>query len=247
MRRAQRGRMTVVVGRRRARLLRMPRSPTLLTRREASSALLGIGGAVWLAPSVAWAGGWEKTSSRDGITVYRKSVPGSALKGFRGTVVIDAPMEKLVWVLADNTRRKDWTDRLETSTILERRSAYDCVMYQRYSAPAIISDRDFVFRAAAYTRPSGEAVLDVASVVHPKAPKSPGVRGELQQNRFGLRSLGPSKTHVDAVIFADPKGSIPAWVVNLVQKSWPMNTLQALREHVSKPFVQSMPLPPLRS
>ena len=44
----------------------------------------------------------------------------------------------------------------------------------------------------------------------------------------------------------DPKGALPSWVVNLVQKAWPMNTLKALRKQVKKPFVGSIPTPPAR-
>ena len=40
-----------------------------------------------------------------------------------------------------------------------------------------------------------------------------------------------------AELDCDPKGAIPAWVVNLFQKSWPRNTLEGIRRQVAKPDI----------
>ena len=38
------------------------------------------------------------------------------------------------------------------------------------------------------------------------------------------------KTKIAAEILFDPMGAVPKWVVNFVQKAWPVNTLNGLRE-----------------
>lgn len=191
------------------------------------------------------AGGWEKIDENDGITVFKKEIAGAKLHAFRGTAIVDAPMEKIMWVLADNAHRTEWVDRLKKSVILEKKSDYEFVVYQHFGSPAIISDRDFVYLARAYSRADGTAVLDINSVTHPKAPPTVGVRGELKNSTYELKRQG-DKTHVDVSIVLDPKGALPAWIVNLVQKSWPMKTLSALREQVKKPFVGTLAAPPVK-
>ena len=91
----------------------------------------------------------------------------------------------------------------------------------------------------------GTAVLEIKSVTHPKAPKTVGVRGELTYCHYILKRAG-NKTIVDVAVALDPKGSLPGWVVNLVQKSWPMKTLKGLRNQVKKPFVKTLAAPPVR-
>ena len=41
-----------------------------------------------------------------------------------------------------------------------------------------------------------------------------------------------------------PKGWLPTWLVNLIQKSWPLKTLNGIRNIVGKDFVGEMKLPP---
>lgn len=187
---------------------------------------------------------WEQIDDSDGILVFKKDVANSPVHAFRGLCTIDAPMEKVMWVLADNEHRTEWVDRLKQSVILERRSPYDFILYQHFGAPPMISDRDFVYHAQAHSEADGSAVLDIKSIHHPKAPKSPGVRGFLEYSSYVLRAQGAEKTQVEVTVLMDPKGALPKWVVNLVQKSWPKNTLSALRTQVKKPFVKTLAAPP---
>lgn len=222
-----------------------------ISRRAMNGALLGSGVALALPTAVltfsesALAASWEEIDDAHGIKVYKKDVAGSNLHAFRGVGLVDAPMEKIIWVLGDNEHRTEWVDRLKKSVILEKKGDYEFIVYQHFGSPAVISDRDFVYRAQAYSRKDGTAVLDIQSVTHPKAPPTVGVRGELKYSSYVLTRVG-DKTLVDVSVSLDPKGALPGWIVNLVQKSWPMNTLKSLREHVKKPFVGTLKAPPVR-
>lgn len=222
-----------------------PRMSRRTLCRGLGTALVSGASASWaaLVPRLAWASDWEKIDDDDGIVVYRKDMPESSLHAFRGTALVDAPLEKVLWVLADNTHRTEWVDRLQKSVILEKKGPYEFIVYQHFSSPPVISDRDFVYRARAYSTADGTAVLDIASVHHRGAPPSVGVRGELKFSSYRLQRRG-DKTYVDVAIALDPKGSLPAWVVNLVQKSWPRKTLSGLRRQVKKPFVGTLAPPP---
>jgi hypothetical protein len=39
-------------------------------------------------------------------------------------------------------------------------------------------------------------------------------------------------------VHADPKGSMPKWLVNMFQKSWAHNTIMRLRAQVAKPDIK---------
>ncbi len=211
---------------------------TLAAVCSASALLMQAGGA--------GAAAWEQIDDVEGIRVFRQNVEGSPVRAFRGICTVDAPMEKIIWVLSDNDHRTEWVDRLKKSVVLERKSAYDFVLYQHFGAPPMISDRDFVYRAKAHSEPDGSAVLNISSTQHEKAPPSPGVRGFLEYSSYVLRPQGENKTVVEVTVLMDPKGALPKWVVNLVQKSWPKNTLSGLRTQVKKPFVGRLAAPPLK-
>lgn len=226
---------------------RMPAGARALTRRDASSLLaLGAVGALGTWSHETLAAGWEKIDDEHGIEVFKKDLPDSPLHAFRGKGIIQAPMSKLIWVMVDNAHRTDWVDRLKKSVILEQEDTYSAIVYQQFSTPALVAERDFVYRARASSRADGSAVLQIGSVQHPHAPPTVGVRGELRDTSYTFVPQGAGATLVDVTVVTDPKGSLPKWVVNLIQKSWPMNTLLALREQVKKPFVGSLPPPPIR-
>ncbi len=43
-------------------------------------------------------------------------------------------------------------------------------------------------------------------------------------------------------IHADPKGSVPKWLVNLFQKGWPRNTIEGIRKQAAKADVKEHPV-----
>ena len=62
----------------------------------------------------------------------------------------------------------------------------------------------------------------------------------LLEGRWFLRKTETGKTHLVLEILMDPKGALPTWFVNMVQRDYPVGMLkalakQALRSDV-KPF-----------
>lgn len=185
--------------------------------------------------------GWERVDQKEGISVYRKSVAGSSVKGVGGEAMIEAPISKILWVLMDHEHKNDWIDKFKTAFTIEEISPLVHIQYASFDMPFPVTDRDFVYRYEFSVNPEDNAVIvDVKSETHPKATpaSSVGVRGEILSGRYILYPEGPNRTFVKAEYLADPKGYLPAWVVNLVQKQWPYKTLAGLRRQVAKPFVK---------
>lgn len=216
------------------------RAPRELGRRQFATALVaGVAGSLIAVPARAW----EQIDEGDGVRVFKKEVSNSDLVAFRGEALLDAPIEKLCWVLADNDHRTEWVDRLEKSVLLERIGPYEYVVYQQFDLPFPISDRDYVYRGKAVGGPGGRVVLHMHSVQHPKAPETVGVRANLIGSKYELIPKNKQQTIVIVEIHTDPKGLIPSWLVNTIQKGWPRKTLVALGNQAKKPFVKSAPLP----
>ena len=76
------------------------------------------------------------------------------------------------------------------------------------------------------------------STADPSAPKTSFVRAEIEDSVFVLSPVdGGKRTHVVAEIRCDPKGSVPARLVNLFQKNWGYKTISSLRHQAAKPSV----------
>jgi hypothetical protein len=185
--------------------------------------------------------GWEKVTSEDGITTFRKSFPDSEVKGVGGECIINASIGKILWVLMDNDHKSEWVDKFKSTRTVDTPSDLSNIQYAAFKMPFPVADRDFVYRYDfSVDQATNAVIVEVKSVEHPNAPAKDtvGVRGEVIHGRYVLQAKGPNQTFVKAEYLADPKGILPAWVVNLVQKSWPYKTLAGLRKQVKKPFVK---------
>lgn len=187
---------------------------------------------------------WEEISNEDGIVCWSRDVPDSPIVAFKGEGVVDAPIAKVARVLQDTSRKKEWIARTLEVREVRRVSDLEYVEYIRSEAPGPIKDRDFVYNAKVeLDREKKTLIVRIKSVKEPLAPENEdvAVRGELLDSCYVLTSIEDGKkTRVSVEIQADPKGMIPKWVVNLVQKSWPRKTLQGIRDQAAKADVKEI-------
>ena len=200
--------------------------------------------AVLFVASPAHAVDWEHIYTQHEVAVSRASLEGTRLVAFKGDTVMEAPLARVLAVILDNEHRTDWVGRLMESRLLTTDDPFDYVVYQSFGLPPPFSDRDYVYRGHAERKATGSVTLHMSSVEHPGAPETIGVRAELVNSRYELTPLPDGRTRVEVEILTDPKGAMPIWIVNLIQRTWPRDTLTGIREQLGKPWVRDHPLPP---
>ena len=182
-------------------------------------------------------GEWEKIGDSDGVVTLRKEVPDSPVVAFRGEALIEDSMARIAGVLEAVEREKEWmADVVETYNI-EKLSESDRWEYNRTKTPWPLQDRDFVIHSTVSFKAEPEPTLTIkmnSAENEKKPPLSGVVRGALIDSTFVLKFLEEKKTFFTCEIHADPKGAIPKWVVNLFQKSWPLDTISGLRRQLQK-------------
>ena len=199
--------------------------------------------ALVMEPAVA--GDWTELYTKDEIIVSRMDLEGTRFYAFKGETVYDAPATKVMHVLMDNDHRTDWVDMLYEATVLEKTGPFDYVLYQAFDLPVTFADRDYVYRGQAKRVSDTVVELQLGSVEHPKKPaeETVGVRAELVNTLYRLTDEEGGKTRVEVEVQTDPKGWMPIWLVNLVQKDWPHETLMGLGRELEKSYTGHYPLP----
>jgi len=186
---------------------------------------------------------WELLSQDENIKVYKKDIPGSPIVAFRGEATIDAPIAKVASVLVDTSRKLEWiADALEAKNI-KSISPLERVEYNKTHTPWPVKDRDFLFQGKLLVDSTKKQVEVVFKSIKDDSlmPETSAVRGEILHGKERLTSLSENKTWIEVEIAVDPKGAIPKWVANLVQKSWPRKTIEGIRKQVTKPDVKAHP------
>lgn len=186
--------------------------------------------------------GWEKVDTDDGIDIYRKEIEGNPVVALRGEGIVDAPLTRVSSVILDKDRATEWVAKLEVSKLIKMYGDREFLQYIVVGAPAIISDRDFVNRGMVEVDLREKTlVVRLNPVEDPGLPPTDHVRGTLQ-GYYKIRSIdGGKRSHIIAEMHADPKGSLPKFVVNFFQRNWAKDTIRALRKQVAKDDIKIIP------
>jgi len=186
--------------------------------------------------------GWEKMGSSDGIDYFKKEIAGDPVVAMRGEGVVDAPIARVASVVFDDDRAHEWVDSLAGSKLLKMYGDREFLEYTHIGTPFVLKDRDFLTRGTIESDLKEKIItMRIYSVEDPLMPPGKYVRGELQ-GYWKLRATDSgAKTYVIAEMHADPKGSVPKWIVNLFQKGWAKDTIESLRKQVAKSDIKIMP------
>jgi hypothetical protein len=190
---------------------------------------------VMLLASPGHASEWRTVlDTSDGIQIFKKEATDSGLIEFRGLGVVEAPLPVVATVIFDTDRRLQWIKGLVESKIIRWEGRDHFIEYDHIDMPTFFTDRDFVskvrIRSDQFRR---EVVFQFHPADDPSAPRTGYLRGEVINMTFALRSVDhDTRTRVDAEFLCDPKGWIPAWLVNFFLKDWPKTTFRNLRKEV---------------
>jgi hypothetical protein len=207
--------------------------------------VLTLAAAPVLTPIAHADGGWEYIGTTDGVRVSRKTEPGSDQFSFRGETVAPIAIGKLLAVFLDRNQRKYWVDRYDDSKTLERPGPLSEIYWIKFALPFPVSNRDYVLRADGTMDAEHHVFLaNIHSVNDPRKPKDDCcVRATANRTFYRFEAIKgvPEKTKIVVEVSTDPKGMLPDWLVNIIQKKWPVKTLGGLIERTRK--ANPAPLP----
>lgn len=181
---------------------------------------------------------WKEIDVDSNIKVYAGRVEGLDLVAFKGVDILHHSMADIISVLSDIEKADQWINGMVEADIVEVLGPTARIDYNRQHLPWPLSDRDFVFKIT--TRLSDDRrqiIFDLASVEHEQKPIRPNiVRGRLLKSYLKLEALAANKTALEIMMLADPKGALPVWLFNLVNRQWAPNTINGLRNYLNQHY-----------
>lgn len=173
------------------------------------------------------------------IIVEKKNSPEDEVNTYRGTTTMPISIERIAYVLDDTESKTEWVSRLKEETRLEgNSSSYRSIAYQHYNLSWPVSDRDYVIESKWTVMKDMKlptAILSIKSIIRDDVPEIEGrVRGQLDRLVYKLEKLKSNQTRVTVEIMVNPKGLLPNFMINLIQKEWPITTLRQLNAQALK-------------
>ena len=186
---------------------------------------------------------WEPLNTKDGIDVSRAAVPDMDILGVRGVGTVDLHIGKLWAVFRDVSLQTQWIDRLKETRLVSETSEQSVRYYSEYYSPWPISNRDFLFERFMNIDEANKVItVTVSSVLDEREPESDCcVRGWLSRAYWRFSAQENGKTKIEVEVITDPKGLIPSWIINMVQKSWPVKSIKNLVTRAQMPDIKRSP------
>lgn len=192
----------------------------------ASLLFLGIGVA---SPLGAKSGSWEYVGTHDNVKVSRQQIEGTSVMAFKGETVANVHISRIIAVFIDEDERKHWVDRYDGHKTLAS-SARSATYWIKFNLPFPVSNRDYVLKTDVEIDEANKIVeAHLKSVKDPRKPDDDCcVRAITTRGYYKFQALPGGKTKMLVEIHTDPKGMLPNWLVNSIQKDWPSKTLGSL-------------------
>ena len=188
--------------------------------------------------------GWEHVGVTAGVSVERKTMENSPLFAFRGEGVFDVPIGRLTAVLKNPDLAVEWVDLMTDHHVVRTMGENRNLIYESYGLPWPIADRDYLMvEKYGYFADSKSFTIDYESVSDPARPeKSDHVRATVYRTFWRLTMVDADTTKVEIEVATNPKGALPAWLINMIQKDWPWKTVDGLVKRASKGDIESDPV-----
>ena len=186
---------------------------------------------------------WEPLTRSNGVDVSRSKVPGSPILGVRVVATKNVHIGKIYELFRNVSRQVEWVNRLKKTYLISKPEDENPRYYSHYHSPWPVNDRDFVFQRKLHIDEDKKRItVLIHSVVDDRLPeKNCCVRGWLSRGYWRFTALPGNKTKIEVELFTDPKGLLPSWVINLLQKSWPVKSIGSLVARASKPDIPKTP------
>ena len=164
---------------------------------------------------------WNLESDDDGIKVFSRSYPNSSIIGFKGIGTIDVPFDQIFNTIVDTKNYNKWMPLVEGTRVLKKESKVSQIIYLHVGMPWPVKDRYFINEGKAHRQKDGSYIVDIKSIPWDGTSEDK-VEGWTTKSYFKISPVdGGKRTAITLELNQDPKGAVPAFLVNWVQSSWP--------------------------
>lgn len=186
---------------------------------------------------------WKLKLDKEEIKIYTRPYTDSKIKALKVVCTVKATLSQIAAVLLDVKSQDEWFYHTK-SNVLCQVSASELYYYAELIFPFPFDNRDFVEHIKVIQNPVTRIVtMDVQNVPDYIATKLGIVRVLKSSCKWIVTPAGGDLVTIEFTLFADPGGSIPAWLINIFSSYGPFETFRKLKLQLKKPEYINMHLP----
>lgn len=175
--------------------------------------------------------GWILSLESEGMTIYRKDIPGTPITYIKGSGIFPVDAQAYLDILLDNNRKPEYDSMYKDGRVVEQVDERTTVVTQSFHAIWPTSARDFLLIQHWTKLPDGTLLSGGKSIEHPECPeRKDHVRGQVYLGGFLMKPVSGSsssnpQTEITYISKFDLRGNIPSRVVSLIARKQPLTTV----------------------
>ena len=173
---------------------------------------------------------WQAAKNKDGVAVFTALMADSRFPAFKAVTVIDAKLDSILMEIVDYTAYPQWYDNVKETELIEMPESGEAIIHITINAPFPFANRDVVNQVSIDNQ-KDTILITLVSLPERIAAKGRLVRMSVASGSWLLESK-PEGTRVTLTYYADPKISVPSWIMKRYVVEGPIKTLTNLRQRV---------------
>ena len=173
-------------------------------------------------------------SSQDGIELYRADKLESGIIPFKATAIVEGALEDYLMLLLDSKGRVNWAPKLKAIEIHQKLNSNHFIYSEFYHTPWPATDRQFLLEGKVVMRSRDHVILEGRNSTKIEYINEDHIVCDVRLLRFEIMRLKNNKTKLSFSFVGDMKGWMPVWLINLIQRKWPLRFIQGIRKQVKE-------------
>jgi hypothetical protein len=176
---------------------------------------------------------WKKILTEDKITIYAKEGLNKIIP-FKAVGDISGNIEEILAHLKNHSQKHLWSPKLRSVKIHRQLSENKYVFSEYYKTPWPAYDREFLLFGEVRAVGTKSYILEAQSIKDEKLADDDYVQADVKILKLILKKKSENLTQISFEFHGDMKGWMPAWLINIIQKKWPLRFIQGLRRFHAK-------------
>ena len=179
---------------------------------------------------------WYEIANQDGISILTTKTDLDVIP-FKASGEIQGDINLIVDILLDHKKKNLWSPKLKSVKIHKALPEDEFIFSEYYSTPWPASDREFLLKGKIKQISTKKYALTAYSIqeggqLFNKFRDEDHVQAEVHYLNIFLEEKRPGVTEIQFEFHGDMKGWMPVWLMNLIQKKWPLRFIQGLRAQI---------------
>lgn len=175
---------------------------------------------------------WKKIAEEDNIQVFSRKSDNSLLP-FKAEGMIEANVDDILAALKNHKTKNKWSPKLKNVKLHKQLAEDEYVFSEYYKTPWPASDREFLLKGSIKEISPNKYQLKAKSINDNKLKDDSHVQANVKVINVIIEKVSENKTKLEFEFHGDMKGWMPIWLMNIIQKKWPLRFIQGLRKYTA--------------